>query len=440
MTVKTTLATVAAWMCAAACLPAQGANLSEIYALARANDAQFAAATQAAIAGREKRVQGRALLRPTIGLSGAVRRNHDQSTAYVGEGSYSSGSLSLNINQPLVRPANLAGAEQGELQAQQADQQLRLAEQDLQLRVARGYFEVLQASDALATLSSQKETFATQLAQAKRSFEVGLSPITDVNEAQSRYDLTVAQEIAARNELEVKRRTLEKSINADLPALASLDPLASVDVVPADLQLQLSIGASQGSLPVALARLNERISESEVRRQQAGHWAAIDLVGSYTYNRNANYNGLTGGQRISAASVGLEVAVPLYQGGAIDSRVREALANQERALAEIENARRQAILDGRQALLGVQSGIALELALRQAIASGETQVRSTRRGLEVGVRTRVDLLNAEQQLFTTRRDWSAARYQTLIAGLQLKAAAGALAATDLAALDALLKN
>ena len=144
--------------------------------------------------------------------------------------------------------------------------------------------------------------------------------------------------------------------------------------------------------------------------------------------------------RPTCRSRGIEVALPLYQGGAISSRAREALANLGRAHSELENARRQATLDARQALLGVQSGIALNQALRQAVSSAEAQVRSTRLGLEIGVRTRVDVLNAEQQLYTTLRDLSAARYQALISGLQLKAAAGALSEQDLKSLDALLKK
>jgi outer membrane protein len=176
-----------------------------------------------------------------------------------------------------------------------------------------------------------------------------------------------------------------------------------------------------------------------VAKQDAGHNPTIDVVASYGTVSNGNY-GMFGSQNTKSASIGLEVSVPIYQGGGVSSRAREAVANMARAQSELDNARRQARLDARQALLGVQSGIALTQALRQAVKSGETQVRSTRRGLEVGVRTRVDVLNAEQQLFTTRRDLSAARYQALISGLLLKSHAGVIGEPDLKGLDAMLKD
>lgn len=419
--------------------PARAANLSAIYEMARANDAQFAAARQAALAGREKGVQGRALMLPSLVLNGNARRNRDESSAYAGSAEYESGSVTLTATQPLFREANRASYEQGKLQALLAEQQLRLAEQDLLVRVSRGYFEVLQAQDALATVGAQKEAFAQQLAQARRSYEVGLSPVTDVNEAQARYDLTLAQEIAAGNDLEVKRRALEKSIKMPLPALAQLEPEAGIDLVPADQLQALADRAAQSGAQVVIGITNEELARRELEKQDAGHLPTVDLVGSVGHHRNVNY-GAFGGQRTSPASIGIEVSLPLYQGGAISSRAREALANLGRAQSELENARRQATLDARQAMLGVQSGIAMTQALRQAVKSGETQLKSTTRGLEVGVRTRVDLLNAEQQLFTTRRDLAAARYQALVSGLLLKAFAGAIGEQDLKAVDLLLKD
>jgi outer membrane protein len=161
----------------------------------------------------------------------------------------------------------------------------------------------------------------------------------------------------------------------------------------------------------------------------------VDLAASYSDNRNPSST-VTSSR---GGNVGLEFGWLLYQGGATDSRVREAVANQEKSRHELDNARRQARLDARQGFLGVLSGDAQVKALEQALVSSEAQLRSTKLGLEVGVRTRVDVLNAQQQLFTTRRDLAAARYQTLVAGLQLKAAAGSLDAEDLQRIDALLQ-
>lgn len=415
------------------------ATLGELLQLAREKDAQWAAAREAAAAGAEKAVQGRAGLLPTVSLNANLRENDEHSSTYQGGRDYTSSGVTLQAAQPLYRPANWAAAKQGELQSVLAAQQLRIAEQELLLRVAKGYFEVLQAQDALQTLQAQKDSFSQQLAQAQKSLDVGVVPITDVNEAQSRYDLTVAQEVAAANELEVKRRTLEKSINRELPPLAPLAPQAGIDRVPAEQARDWVERAPTESLQVSAAQITRDIAEREVAVREAGHQPALDLVASVGENRNANFTSL-GRNTVRQASVGLELSLPIYQGGAISSRAREAAANLRRAEQELEDARRQARLDARQAQLGVQSGLALSRALTQAEQSGQTQLTSTRRGLEVGLRNRIDVLNAEQQLYATRRDLSAARYQTLIAGLQLRAAAGQLTEPDLMALDALLAN
>jgi|JI10StandDraft_1071094.scaffolds.fasta_scaffold179663_3 outer membrane protein len=417
---------------------ATAAGLGDIYQLARDNDAQLAAARQTALAGQERAVQGRAGLLPSASVNANLRQNRDRSTAYRGVQAYESSAVVVSVTQPLLRLGNWKAYEQGNVQARLASQQLAQAEQQLRLRVARGYFDVLQAEDALATLGAQKAAFAQQLAQAKRGYEVGLSPITDVSEAQSRHDLTVAQEIAARNDLELKRNALEKSIRGTLPPLNPLDPAASVDLMSEAQLSQLRDGAASSSLQVAAGLLAEEIARLEIEKQRAGHAPTVDLVANASRNRNTNV-GVFGGADTGPSAIGLELNVPLYQGGAVDSRIREAAANLGRAQSELDEARRQAQLDARQAMLGVQSGAALTVALQQAIASGETQVKATRRGFEVGVRTRVDVLNAEQQLYTTQRDLSAARYQTLVAALQLRAAAGLLTDDDLRNLDRLLK-
>jgi outer membrane protein len=435
------LVAVAAVLLSVLSAPAvSAANLSALYDLARTNDAQYAIAVQTAAATREKFDQGRALLFPTVGVNGYARENSDRSTSYSGTRTYPSTNIALTATQPLLRPANVATYEQGSLQAQIAEQQLKLAEQELMVRVARSYFEVLQAQDALATLGNQKKAFATQLAQAKRNLEVGLAPITDVNEAQSRHDLTVAQEIAARNDLELKRRALERIIGGDLPPLAALDAAVNIDILSTEQLLVLYGAAPQKAWQVKIGQTNEQIARLEVDKQKAGHLPTVDLAANLGRTSNANY-GVLGGQTSHSrnAYIGIDAALPLYQGGGVNSRVREAGANVNRARSEVENARRQATLDARQGLQGVESGLALQTALRQAVNSGEANVRSIQRGLQVGLRTRVDLLNAEQQLYTTLRDLSAARYQTLIAGVQLKAAAGALNGEDFRSLDGLLK-
>jgi len=416
---------------------ALGADLSSIYQLARANDAVFAAAQEAYKAGLEKLPQGKALLRPTINLSANLNHTDTQSSNVGYSKTSDPYGYSLSLTQPIYRKQNLETYEQAKLQVLQAEQQLKVAEQDLQLRVAKAYFDVLQAQDVLATARSQKQAFAEQLAQARKSFEVGAATITDTHEAQARYDLTTAQEIAGQNDLEVKKRALEKIVNQEAPTLALLNEQARMRLPEPNSMDAWVKQAEADSLAVALGRTAQEAARREVDKQKGGHMPTLDLKASYSDNRGQSL-ATTSNVATQTGTISLEFVLPIYQGGATSSRVREASANLEKARHELDNARRQATLDARQAYLGVLSGSAQVQALEQALVSSEAQLRSTKLGLEVGVRTGVDVLNAQQQVYTTRKDLAAARYQTLIAGLTLKAAAGALHESDLKALDALL--
>jgi len=430
---------IAAALLAAPWCAQAAARLTEIIALAQANDPQYAAARASMAAGQEKYVQGRAGLLPTLTTQGSARAIREANTSHPDWVNYKSGTASITFTQPLLRKANYEAFRQGELQAQLAELQFKLAEQDLLVRISKGYFDVLQAQDVLASVRAQKDAFAQQLAQANKSFTVGVSPITDVNEAQSRYDLTLAQEIAALNDLEVKRRTLEKSVKTRLPELATLDEAAMVDILKGEQLDALVERAPNDALQVAIGLTTEQIARRDVAKESAGHWPTVDLVASKNENEHTSYS-VTGPLSTRQTAVGVEVALPLFQGGAVSSRAREAAANLERTKGELETARRQATFEAGQAMLGVQSGLAMNRALKQALRSNEVQIRSTRRGLEVGVRTRVDVLNAEQQLYATKKDLAAARYQTVVSGLQLKAAAGVLTLDDLKEIDQLLTD
>ena len=416
---------------------AWSANLGAIYQLARDNDAKLAAAREARNAGQEKIPQGKAGLLPAVNLTANLRHN-ETDTSLSPSNSYGSHGFALSLVQPIYRKQNLEFFEQSKLQALLSEQQLKLAEQELMLRVAGAYFDILLAQDTLATAQSQKQAFAEQLAQARKSFEVGAATITDTHEAQARFDLTTAQEIAAQNDLEVKRRSLEKIINQESPKLARLGEIVRMPLPePSNMDVWLN-QAEEGSLNVALSQTSLELARREVERQRGAHLPTLDLSASYVDSRNAVTS--TGNVNSKSGVLGLEFGWVLYQGGAIDSRVREAVANQGKARYDLDEVRRQSRLDARQGYLGVYSGDAQVRALEQALVSSEAQLKSTKLGLEVGVRTRVDVLNAQQQLYTTKRDLSAARYKTLFSGLQLKGAAGSLGMDDLNALDALLKE
>jgi outer membrane protein len=415
---------------------ANAANLTDIYRLALQNDVVYASAQAAYKAGLEKLPQGRSLLLPSVNLS-ANYSHYRTDTNISDPKNYTSPGATLTLTQPIYRKQNLETLAQAKLQVEAVEAQLKLARQSLILRTAQAYFDVLQAQDNLSTAQAQKAAIAQQLAQAKRSFEVGAATIVDTHEAQARYDSTVALEIASENDLEVKRRTLEKLIMTEAP---TLDSLMSNAVAPRPQPDDMNAWvkqAEESSLAVAVGQANAEIARREVAKQNAGYQPTLDLAASYGMTNNTVISGI-GGVDSRSAVIGLQLGWNLYQGGATRSQVREAVANQEKARFDLDNARRQAALDVRQSFLGVVSGDARIIALQQVVLSNETQLKSTKLGQEVGVRTAVDVLNAEQQLYGAKRDLAAARYAALMSGLNLKAAAGTLSESDLIAVDGLL--
>ena len=419
----------------------QGADLLETFRAAQANDPVFAAARAALQAGQEKLPQGRSQLLPSVSL-GANSTFNDQTIQYAGGSPfgganpatqrYNSYGYSVNLTQPLFRQQNWVAYTEAELQVAQAEAQFRLAEHDLILRVAQAYFDVLIAQDSVQLSEAQKTAITEQLEQAKRNFEVGSATITDTHEAQARYDLTVAQEIAAQNNLEIKRRALQQLINempGDIRHLGKAFKLESPQ--PADMEQWVN-EAQLNNPQLAAAKAAAEIAEKEVARNRGGHYPTVDLVANYSKtNANGSSLGFGGGSDVTGKSVGVQLNMPLFQGGAVNSRWREAEANRERAKEELENARRSVATQTRQAYLGVVSGIAQVKALQQALTSSESVLEASKLGQEVGVRTNLDVLNAQQQLYATRRDLYQAEYDYLISQLRLKAAVNSLGEADL---------
>ena len=411
-------------------------NLSAVFREAQAYDAQYAAARAAYQAGREKAVQGRAGLLPNVNLGGNVRYNDLTSSLPGGDSQYTSNGYSLTAAQPLFRKQNWVQYAQSKEQVRIAGMQLKLAEQDLILRVAQAYFDVLQSQDTIAFINAQKSAITEQLAAAKRNFEVGTATITDTHEAQARYDLAVAQEIAEQNSLAIRLRALEKLIGKPPGALDTFVEPAQLKVESESIDTWAA-RAMQGNLQAEIQRIAKTIADQEVERNRAGHYPTLDAVAGYTVNNNQSFGNMQIDSRV--ASVGVELNLPIYQGGLTSSRVREAVANQEKARQDLEAATRDASLQASQAWLNVSSGVARVHALEQALVSTQAQLDSTKLGLEVGVRTSLDVLNAEQQVFSARRDLAGARYAYLLSGLSLKAAVGELSPADLAEIDRYLK-
>ena len=420
------------------CGGASAATLSEVYRDALGYDAQYASARASYRAVQEKLPQARAGLRPNVSADAYVRRNDIESTLPGGDARFTSDGMSASAAQPLFRWQNWVQYEQAKLQLSIGENQLKLAEQDLILRVARAYFDVLQAQDNIAFIQAQKAAISEQLASAKRNFEVGNATVTDTHEAQARYDLATAQEIAAQNEREIRLRTLQRLVGKSPTPLAALGDKATMPL-PEPIGIDAWVErASTQNLQTRIQRDLKLIADREIERNRAGGYPTLDAVASYSVNNNQNFGSMQVDTR--NAVVGLELAVPIYQGGILSSKVREAVANQDKARFDLENAHREAGLQASQAYLNVANGEAQVKALEQARISTQAQLDSTKLGLQVGVRTSLDVLNAQQQVLSAQRDLAAARYNFILAGLNLQAAVGELDAADLAEVDRYLSR
>ena len=420
-------------------LPALGhaTDLLEVYRAAQSQDAVFASARASRQAGQEKLNQGRALLLPSVNLSAnstfnSVDTQYKGATLFPsGEKRYNNHGYAVSLVQPLFREQNWALYSESELQVAQTEAQFRLAEQDLVLRVAQTYFDVLTAQDSVQLTAAQKTAITQQLEQAKRNFEVGTATITDTHEAQARFDLIVSQEIAAQSTLEVKKRTLQQLINAAPGELNPLGQSLPLDPPQPANQDQWVADAQLHNHQIAVAQAAAELADKEVDRNRGGHLPTIDMVANYAKN-SANGGSFGVGSDTRTTSIGVQLNLPLFQGGATQSKWREADANRERAKQELENTRRNVELQTRQAYLGVVSGIAQVQALQQALKSSESLLEASKLGYEVGVRTNLDVLNAQQQAYATRRDLYQAEYNYLLSQLRLKAAVGNLSEDDLA--------
>ncbi|MDB5841145.1 MAG: TolC family outer membrane protein [Herminiimonas sp.] len=422
-------------------LEAHAIDLLQVYREALGNDAVYASARSSLVAGAERLPQGQAGLLPSIGVGGSYNRLVAESTAgaVTVDRRATSNGYTISLSQPLFRAVNWETYQQSKLSVALSEAQFAQAQQDLILRVSQAYFDVLSAQDVLASVQAQKTAITEQLASAKRNFEVGTTTITDTHEAQARFDLVVAQEFAALNDLEIRRTALQQIIGKPTGELATLQPgLKLTPPQPAQIE-QWVDSAEERNYNVIGQDLLREIAQREIRKNRAGHYPTVDLVASRSRN-DQNGSTLSSGSSVSTSNnLGVQWNIPIFSGFAVTSRVREAIALEEKARADLENARRTAAQNARQAFLGVNNGLAQVRALEAAEVSSQSALESNRLGYQVGVRINIDVLNAQQQLFVTRRDLARSRYDTLLNGLRLKAAAGVLKEEDLAEVNTLLR-
>lgn len=428
------------FLCSSTVLAAWAVDLLDVYRQAVDNDPNFAAARATYEAGQEKLPQGRAGLLPSLTMSGNTVWNDN--TLKVPNTTlhprYNSNTYSLTLSQPLFRWQNWVQYGQSKVQVAQAESQFVQARQDLVLRVAQAYFDVLYAEENLLALQANKTAIAQQLESAKKNFEVGTATITDTHEAQSRFDLALAQEIAAESDLQVKIHTLSSLIGKEPGTLARVKADAALTPPqPADMGQWVS-AAEKGSIAVQIQQAAADIAAMEVDRQRAGHYPTVDLVANAGRSRTVTSSLPPLPFETDFNNIGVQVNVPIYQGGYVSSKEREAVATRSAAQASLEAARRSAALQARQYYLGVVNGLAQLKALSAAKISSQSALDSNKLGYEVGVRINIDVLNAENQVYQTRRDFAKAALDTLMAQLRLKAAVGALGEDDLMQANALL--
>ena len=415
-------------------LNAHAADLLQIYKEALTNDAQYASARASLAAGQEKAPQGLAGLLPVIGASGGYNRIEPDNNAR-----YKVNTYAIALIQPLFNWASIQQYQQGRLVAAASEAAFAQAQQDLVVRVAQAYFDVLAAQDVIAFVQAQKVAINEQLASAKRNFEVGTATITDTHEAQARYDLAVAQEIAGINDLEVKRTALQQIIGkapADLSQLRVGIAISAPNPVQMDVWVNYAEKQNYGVLG---SQLLLEIAQREISKMRAGHLPTVDLIAKRS---KTEYSGSVplGASDGSTNSIGVQWNIPLFAGFAVNSKVREAIALEDKARNDLEYTRRSAAQGARQAFLGVTSGLAQVKALEAAEVSSQSALESNKLGYEVGVRINIDVLNAQQQLYSTRKDLAKARYDAIMNGLKLKSAAGILKEDDLVQVNGLLKH
>ena len=417
--------------------PAQ--NLVELYRSARDYDATYQSARSLYQANLAKADQAKAGILPTAGLSAGLNRTNFENNNPATDRSFTAQTASVNASQPLYRPGNWATYEQGKQQVELSKAQLEAAEQDLIVRTSQTYFDVLAAQDTLAFVRAQKTAVAEQLASAKRNFEVGTSTITDSREAQARYDLVIAQEIAAENDLRVKKIALDQLVGKpDAQPRGLLVPVALPPLVPTDVNTWVQ--RSEDVHPaIKQAQANLEVAKLEINKAEAGHKPTVDLTASYGGQRNPQGSTVsTLNSRSSSSTIGLALNLPLFAGFATQNRIRETLSLEEKARTDLEGAKRGVALGTRTAFFGVLSGQGQVRALEAAEASSQSALDANKLGYQVGVRINIDVLNAQSQLFQTKRDLAVARYNVLLGGLRLRQANGTLTPEDLLLINSLL--
>nr|VFJ76186.1 MAG: outer membrane protein [Candidatus Kentron sp. FW] len=423
------------WLIGASFSFASGAeDLLAVYRLAQENDKQYREAIEGNRVAREQRPQALAALLPEVRLeiSGSeTDRDIREGGLYRSEGQagFTGTDMMLSVAQPIFRRDRWIGLEEAEGRVKHADLALELAQQELMLRAAERYFLALWAEEGLAVARSENEATNRQLQQTQKRFEVGLIAMTDVQEAKARFDLAVVGEIEASAEFENARAALREITGQASLALVPLgEKIPVAPPKPGNPEQWIEIGFGR-NLEIAMARQEEEVARTGIRRASAEHLPTLDLVG--THQRAANSADQYGKSDVRTSSLMLQLKLPIYQGGLVMSRTREARHLHAQAVEKLAGARRAVRRKLQETFQGVVIGVSRVNALRQALASTETALEAVRKGFQLGMRTSVDVLDAQRDLFRAKKDYTGARYMYILDTLRLEQAAGTLSEEDL---------
>lgn len=426
-------------------LPACGTNLLEIYQQAADNDPTFEVARHGFEVAQEKSPQARAGLLPTITLNG--NENYTGAKASFNGGAPNklgvyAWNWTLQLTQPIMRPQNMLAYDESRALVEAAQDEYAQAEQDLILRVAQAYFDILVGQETAAAAETQLKAMQEQEQVARRGFELGTASITDADEARSKAEQARAQLVVTQNDLEDKRSELEKLTGQSPNDLAGLKP-AVVAPNPDPSDVRQWVEQAQDNNPSVRSQMASlRAAGFSVTKARAQNIWTLDFVASYGTNYSSGSVAIPNGYetRVNTNVAGLQFSMPIFSGGLNSSQIREAYANRDKLAAQLEEARRKAGAEAKQAYAGIVNGLAQTEALQAAVEAGESSVKGNLAGYRLGIRINSDVLNAQQQLFTSRRDLVKARYDTLLQGLKLKAAAGVLSELDVEAVNGMLEH
>ena len=422
---------------------ARAEDLQELYQAGLGYDATYLSARASLDAAQYRLDQVYALRRPSVnlGISGGRSLSEAPDAPTQRKTTATQYGATITGSQSLFNRANDKTIAQAEKGFETARVLYAAAEQDLIIRVSQAYFDVLAAQDTLATARSSLAAISEQVASAKRNFEVGTATITDTREAQARFDLARATEIVADNDLTNKRIALDQlvgRVNVQPKQLAV--PVALPPITPSALEEWVARGDAEHP-QVRKARLDLEIARLETEKAKAGHLPTVGLCASYGRGRTEpNIDGFGYTTPTTAASIGVQLTVPLYAGNSIQNRVKETLALETKSEDDLVAARRGVEQATRTAFYGVRSGTAQVGALEAAESSSKLALDATQLGYKVGVRVNIDVLNAQAQLYSTQAQLAQARYNVVMAGLKLRQASGRLTADDLASVNQLLQR